>query len=120
MAARGVLRTGEGGQLLFWCPGCNCEHQVYVGDGPGTRWGFNGDYERPTFTPSVLIQSGHYAPGHKAGSCWCTYNAQRPDNPSPFKCYVCHSFVKNGQIQFLGDCTHALAGQTVPLKPVDE
>jgi hypothetical protein len=26
---------------------------------------------------------------------------------------VCHSFVRDGQIQFLGDCTHALKGQTV-------
>lgn len=28
---------------------------------------------------------------------------------------VCHSFVKNGTIQFLGDCTHKLVNQTVPL-----
>ena len=27
----------------------------------------------------------------------------------------CHSFIKDGQIQFLGDCTHSLAGQTVAL-----
>jgi hypothetical protein len=28
---------------------------------------------------------------------------------------VCHSFVTDGRIQFLGDCTHALANQTVEL-----
>jgi len=28
---------------------------------------------------------------------------------------VCHSFVTDGRIQFLGDCTHTLAGQTVDL-----
>lgn len=28
---------------------------------------------------------------------------------------VCHSFIKDGKIQFLGDCTHALANQTVDL-----
>jgi hypothetical protein len=28
---------------------------------------------------------------------------------------VCHSFVTDGKIQFLSDCTHALAGQTVAL-----
>lgn len=35
---------------------------------------------------------------------------------------VCHSFIRDGQIQFLSDCTHALAGQTVPLPawPDDE
>ena len=30
---------------------------------------------------------------------------------------VCHSFVTDGLIQFLGDCTHALAGQTVDMPP---
>ena len=28
---------------------------------------------------------------------------------------ICHSFVTDGRIQFLGDCTHKLAGQTVDL-----
>ena len=28
---------------------------------------------------------------------------------------ACHTFVTDGRIQFLGDCTHALAGQTVDL-----
>lgn len=28
---------------------------------------------------------------------------------------VCHSFVREGRIQFLGDCTHRLAGHTVDL-----
>ena len=27
----------------------------------------------------------------------------------------CHSFVREGRIEFLSDCTHALAGQTVEL-----
>ena len=30
---------------------------------------------------------------------------------------VCHSFITDGRIQFLNDCTHALAGHTVPLPP---
>lgn len=82
----------------------------------GAKWGWNGSYERPTFTPSVLIRSGHHVPGQPPGSsCWCTYNAEHPDEPAPFTCTICHSFVTDGQIQFLGDCTHALAGQTVSL-----
>ena len=28
---------------------------------------------------------------------------------------VCHTFVTDGRIQYLGDCTHALAGQTVDM-----
>ena len=28
---------------------------------------------------------------------------------------ICHHFVTEGKIQFCGDCTHALRGQTVEL-----
>lgn len=105
------LRLAEGNNLSFWCPGCNSVHSIKFGPG---GWTWNGDAERPTFSPSVLLKTGHYAHDH-SGRCWCTYNSEHPDKPAPFKCGVCHSFVVDGQIQFLGDCTHALAGQTVPL-----
>lgn len=87
-----------------------------VGAGHRPRWDFNGDLERPTFSPSILVKSGHYVDGRKDAHCWCTYEA-RLGRPSPFQCRVCHSFVRDGSIQFLNDCTHALAGQTVPLGP---
>lgn len=121
MGARGVLRTMAGGLVGFMCPGCKEMHQVRV-DGQGRpAWGFNGDFERPTFTPSVLVRTGHYVPGHENGPCWCTWAKENPDEADDgFKCSVWHSFVRDGQIQFLSDCTHALAGQTVPLKPFDE
>ena len=110
MALRGVLRTIEGGCLGFWCPGCEEMHVVSSG------WAFDGNYEAPTFSPSVLVTSGHYCPQHKPGdSCWCTYNAAHPEDPSSFECGRCHSFVRGGRIEFLGDSTHRLAGQTVPL-----
>lgn len=32
---------------------------------------------------------------------------------------VCHSFVRDGRIQFLSDCTHKLANQTVDLPDID-
>ncbi|TXN79295.1 DUF6527 family protein [Methylobacterium sp. WL8] len=99
MASAGILRRAEGGLLLFWCPGCASAHSVNVSPG---RWGFNGDHERPTFTPSVLVTYN----GDDAGK----------DGAPPA---ICHSFVTDGQIQFLGDCTHALAGQTVPLPEFD-
>lgn len=120
MGARGVLRTMAGGLVGFMCPGCKEMHQVRV-DGQGRpAWGFNGDYDRPTFTPSVLIRTGHHISTHKAGDpCWCNFE-QRTRRKAPFACTICHSFVRDGQIQFLNDCTHALAGQTVPLQPFDE
>lgn len=110
-----VLRSAEGGGLLFWCPGCKCAHGIQTGAGPGPRWGWNGNAEKPTFTPSVLVRSGHYVPGHEKGDCWCTYYAEHPEEERDFECTVCHSFVTDGRIQFLGDCTHSLAGQTVDL-----
>ncbi|WP_425618061.1 DUF6527 family protein [Anatilimnocola sp. NA78] len=68
----------------------------------GTRagtgnWTWNGSVDSPTLKPSILTRSGH-------------------EN----KPIVCHTFVNDGLVQFLGDCTHELAGQTVPLLDVDE
>lgn len=108
--------TSTGGiRLMFWCPGCEERHVVSVGEGEGPRWGYNGDPEAPTLTPSILIRSGHHASGWKEGDdCWCTWR-EKNSNTLGFSCSVCHSFVTNGRILFLQDCTHALAGQTVDL-----
>ncbi len=96
------LRSADGGVLMFWCPGCDGAHGIKVGQGPGPRWGWNQDAERPTFTPSVLVRYD----GADAGV----------DGAPPA---VCHSFVTDGRIQFLSDCTHALAGQTVDIPDFD-
>ena len=100
-----ILRSVEGGGLLFHCPGCHANHVVMVGTGPGPRWGWNGDVEHPTFTPSVLVTYNGADAGRDRGDGHMAPPA------------VCHSFVNEGRIQFLGDCTHALAGQTVDLLP---
>lgn len=118
------LRSVQGGGLMFHCPGCGENHVVFVGQGDGPRWEYNGNPEKPTFSLSVLVRSGHYASTKKDGdSCWCTFNEEQIANgepPSKFKCGVCHSFVTDGRIQFLADCTHDLAGQTVELPPYFE
>ena len=97
-----VLRSSADNGLMFWCPGCDGAHAIQHGAGAGPRWGWNGSAESPTFTPSILVR----------------YPAN-PDAIEKFKEWrterVCHSFVTDGRIQFLGDCTHALAGQTVDL-----
>lgn len=85
-----VIRSDDG-CWLFYCPGCEEHH------GPNDSWTFNGDVEKPTFSPSILVQ------GHKDG-----VGDTR-----------CHIFVRNGQIQYLSDCTHALAGTTVPMEAMD-
>lgn len=68
-------------EWVIQCPGCNEPHSFQVG-----RWAFNGDTDRPTFSPSLVVAG----PGPR-----------------------CHSFVTDGHIQFLADCTHSLVGQTV-------
>ena len=99
MGALGLkLRTAEGGYVVFFCPGCDGGHVLRIGDGPHPRWTFDGNAERPTFSPSVLVTYG----GADAGK----------DDAPPA---VCHSFVRDGRIEFLSDCTHALSGQTVDL-----
>lgn len=109
------------GDYRFHCPGCNEEHVVYT-QAPhingGAKWYYNGNHDKPTIQPSLLIRSGHYVPEHKNDSCWCTYNEEHKEDPAPFSCSVCHSFITDGNIQFLNDCTHHLAGQTVELPDI--
>lgn len=114
-----TIGGNETGRVVFHCPACNDTHALNIVEGQHPGWSFNGDYERPTFRPSVLYQSGHYFTGQKDESgCWCKYNREHPDNPAPFTCTRCHSFVTDGRIQYLTDCTHALAGQTIDLPDI--
>ncbi len=83
--------------LMFNCPGCGELHAPLIAGAAGRPiWTWNGDVVRPTLSPSVRVR-------------WAYGDKREPR--------VCHSFVRDGQIQFLSDCTHALAGQTVPLSP---
>lgn len=101
-------------RLLFWCPGCNEAHGVPVGEGMRPKWEWNGSKETPTIQPSILVTSGHFLRGDQPGSCYCDFE-ERYGKPAPFKCRRCHSFVEDGKIRFLDDCSHELAGQTVEL-----
>jgi len=59
-------------------------------------WKWDRNCVAPTISPSILSRA--------------------PDGDMMI---VCHSFVRNGVIEFLGDCTHELAGQSVELLDVD-
>jgi hypothetical protein len=98
------LREYEPGMLVFHCPGCEYDHPFHVepqrreprADGqPAPLWKWNGLMDAPTFTPSLLVFK---------------------DVPSQ----RCHSFITDGQIQFLTDSFHRLAGQTVDLPDWEE
>lgn len=89
-AATPVVLPVNGAPHLFiiWCEACGYAHHIDT-----KRWAFDGDMIRPTVSPSLLVHPGDGTPR-------------------------CHSFVKAGQIQYLSDSTHALAGKTVPLGPI--
>jgi hypothetical protein len=108
-----VLRSVTDG-YSFFCPGCEEMHAVSTHKVGGDNWLFDGNLERPTFSPSILVRSGHYAKGTDTAECWCSFET-RFGRPTPFKCKQCHSFVRDGTIQFLTDSTHPLAGRTLPL-----
>ena len=80
----------------FYCPGCQGVHGFSV-----DQWTFNGDLNKPTVTPSILVTGYVHtdAAGYK-------YDSREVH---------CHSYITDGKIQFLSDCQHELAGQTVDL-----
>ena len=115
MAAKGVLRTMGDGLVGFWCPGCAEMHMINteVTDRPhAPAWEFNGNHAAPTFSPSILVTGVRRMTDPE----YDRVMAGELIEPTP---RVCHSFIRDGQIQFLSDCTHDLSGQTVPLKSMD-
>lgn len=109
-ALSSILRSAEGGRLTFWCPGCKEPHAIKHGNG---GWTWNGNADKPTFTPSILV-SGIQTEKDDAGKWTGEWVLDAQGNTIPT---ICHSFVTDGRIQFLGDCTHEMVGQTVDLPP---
>ena len=119
MARAKIVVDGDGRfyGVRFNCPGCAADKgQSWAGTvlsvdwtPPGYErsplvknrevWEFNGDLDRPTFAPSILSHT--------------TWGPER-------RPICCHSYVRDGRIQFLHDCTHPLAGQTLDLPEIQE
>lgn len=109
------ITKANDGKLLFYCAGCKCHHGVT------DAWQFNNDFEKPTFSPSILVKSTKMTDKGLADyDAWCEEGYPNRDGKS-FESLpsICHSFVKDGQIQYLNDCTHELAGKTVELEDID-
>jgi hypothetical protein len=163
-------------QVMTYCPACEQAHAFTVevfdrhdgkgkythrADGsPQPVWQWDGNLERPTFSPSMLAYyTVHLCPPDYVhsevckdyGTDACTHIGHgiewlNPDgslrrvsidddrdNPPEGVTEVytsglphvadpaygnCHSFLKDGQWQFLSDCAHAMAGQTVDMVPL--
>lgn len=95
MAKLKIFHIGEEGvdsyhrvQYHYMCPGCGWTHAVNLAV---HKW--NGDMNKPTFSPSMLCD---WDPAHR-----------------------CHSYIENGFIRFLTDCWHPLAGQTIEIPEIE-
>lgn len=94
-----VTPDGEG--AFFYCHGCGRAHVIRV---VHNDWSlshnqfvsaFDGNMESPTFPDNLTFPA---------------------EGDFPF----CHVRVTSGEIEYLGDCDHALAGTTVTMKDVAE
>lgn len=79
-------------QYLYFCKGCGYEHAFGLLS-EGGHHNFNMDLNNPTVSPSLLQ---NFVPGK-----------------------LCHSFIRNGMIEYLPDCQHELAGKTIELPDIE-
>lgn len=97
-----ISKTNIDGIYMFFCQGCNNCHWFSTSgrslSNPdkitGPKWQFNNNFEKPTIRASILVRLANNK--------------------------VCHSFITDGKIQFLNDCSHKLAGKTVELENFDD
>jgi hypothetical protein len=87
--------------LMFICPGCATDeasglHMLPVNSSETTQpsWEWDGNLEAPTLNPSILTGKGSEV--------------------------ICHSFLKAGVFEFLTECTHEFAGQSIPMPDLPE
>ena len=92
----------ECGTVMFNCPGCGTFHGAATKrpNGSGAMWSWNGSIESPTLNPSLLVK-------------WMKNDGVSVEN-------MCHSFIRDGMIEFLSDSTHELSGKTVPIPTWNE
>jgi Family of unknown function (DUF6527) len=89
----------EGGHqhYYFYCPGCRCMQFFNVGapNSNGAKWAFDGNFESPTFTPSLRYIGG------PTGT-------------------ICHVILTNGILNFCGDNPHDHNNKKVPLPVIPQ
>ena len=98
-------KSSEGIVVLLGalCPACGFEHSFRIVEEYWAKegldvWGFNGDFDSPTFDGSMLSNKKNW-PGYP----------------------LCHSYLENGKWRFLTDSTHKMAGQeNIPMIPVEK
>ena len=76
-------------RIFFYCPACKTKHAINV------SWTISGSEDKPTVNPSVLTTGG--------------------SDPK----YRCHLYIRNGKIEYLGDCSHDMKGKTVDMEDIE-
>lgn len=104
----------------YWCPGCDRGHTISFGT--DETWQWDGNAEHPTFSPSILVY-----PHQTLNTAGRALLDAAGDGPTPeltdehrTMTPRCHSFVREGRIQYLDDCDHTLAGQTVDMVTIPD
>jgi hypothetical protein len=84
------------GRYVFFCPGCKANHVIDTTPSKNRAYHvLTGTFANPTIRASVMSNPKNL-----------------PGRPR------CHSFVTNGVIDYLNDCTHELSGKKVKLPPL--
>lgn len=89
---RDSFRSGH--RYWFYCLGCKYAHSYLVGCGV-LKQNWTYDPITVSFHPSLRLYYMHPVTQQEVTTC--------------------HLFVRNGQIEFCGDCPHDLKNQIVPL-----
>lgn len=102
------LRRVSGG-YAHWCPGCEEVHRL------PDSWKFDGNLENPTFAPSFKHEGLEIV---KVNGVWTGEWVRDPGGSTvPF---ICHYILTAGVLNYCGDCTHGLKGQSIPLPELPE
>ena len=83
---------------MMLMPGVPCPIMIGI-SGEHPVWNWNGDKKEPTVSPSILTR----LPWGEEGREVCN-----------------HVFIREGRIQYLGDCSHEYAGMTMDLPRLSE
>lgn len=111
------LSNGDEG-VTYFCQGCNSSHTIKTkGEG---AWTWNGDSNCPVFGPSVLVRGRRFTnKGAEDHAAWVDAGCPKPTPEFDAHDFCCHTFVgcngaQPGEVIFLSDCTHSLAGTIQP------
>lgn len=101
-------RSENKSYFLFWCPGCGHGHVFWCGSGFAhpQHWSFNGNFEKPTFSPSLrmFVRVAKEVDGKLVDT-----GEQKTH---------CHLHVVDGELKYCSDNPHAMNGKTIPMQDI--